>query len=124
MAVELKKISLRDHYLHCYFEGHFENLIKMIENTQRIFKAYRETNCPNALLDFSRISGKIGIFAEHFLGEHIAHVIPLKARIAVLAPPYMKDTASGHLENVATNRAARLRVFWELEDAIEWLKAS
>jgi hypothetical protein len=124
MAVELKKISLREHYLHCYFEGHFGSLAKMIQNTQLILKAYRKTNCPNAMLDFSRISGKIGIVAEHILGQHIARVIPPKASIAVLAPPYMKDTASGHLENVAINSGARLRVFWELEDAIEWLKAS
>jgi len=123
MAVELKKISLRDHYLHCYFEGHFGNLTKMIENTKRILKAHKETNCPNALLDFSKISGRIGIFTEHILGRHIAHVIPLKVNIAVLAPPYMKDTASGHLENVAINRAVRMRVFWEIDEAIEWLKA-
>ncbi len=123
MVVELKEIALRDNYLHCYFEGDFGNLAKMIENTQRILKAYRETNCPNALLDFSKISGKVGIFAEHLLGEHIARVIPRWTNIAVLAPPYMKDNASGHLENVVVNRAARLKVFWELEDAIEWLKA-
>ena len=124
MAVELKEVSLRDHYLDCHFEGRFGNLTKMFENTRCILKAYRDTKCPNALLDFSAISGRIGILAEHFLGQHIAHVIPPSARIAVLAPPYMKDTASGHLENVARNRAARLRVFWEREEAIRWLKAS
>ncbi|MDP8217943.1 MAG: hypothetical protein P9M03_04390 [Candidatus Theseobacter exili] len=122
MTVELKKISLIDHYLHCSFEGQFGNLAKMIENTQRILKAYRETKCPNILLDFSRISGRIGIFAEHFLGKHIAHISPRKANIAVLAPLYLKGTASGHLENVVVNRATHLKVFWEIEDAVEWLK--
>ncbi|MFH1313943.1 MAG: hypothetical protein ABIJ00_12060 [Candidatus Eisenbacteria bacterium] len=124
MAVELKKISLEGHYLDCRFEGEFGNLAKMIENTLRILKAYRETKCPNALLDFSEISGRIDVFGEHRLALHIARVIPPGTKIAVLAPPHMKDAASGHLENAAVNRAAQLRVFWEREESVKWLRAS
>ena len=118
MTVELKKISLIDHYLHCSFEGQFGNLAKMIESTQLILKACRETKCTNILLDFSRISGRIGIFAEHFLGKHIAHISPKEANIAVLAPLYLKGIASGLLVlvgfccgSVENNRLV-VNVFW------------
>ncbi|MFH2012866.1 MAG: hypothetical protein ABIJ37_09245 [Pseudomonadota bacterium] len=101
MSIELKEISIRENYLHCHFEGdHSGKLPNLIEYTKRIQRERKESNCQNSLLDFSSISGKIGIIAEHLLGEHIARVIPSKTtKVAVLAPQHMKDTASGHLEN-------------------------
>lgn len=71
MAVELKKIILKDNYLHCHFEGEFSKLARMKENTQRILKAYKDNNCSRGILDFSKITGKINLLYEHFLGLHI-----------------------------------------------------
>ena len=106
------------------FEGAFEGLAKIKENTERIEKAYEETHCSNILLDFSKMSGKVGIYTEHALGKHISKITPQGIRLAVLAPSYMKITASGHLENVVINRFTRLMVFWELQESIEWLKTA
>lgn len=124
MTVDLKNITFEDNYLHCHFEGHFKILNKMIEHGRLILKAYKETNCPNVILDFSIITGQIGVITEHTLGEFISKMIPQKVRIAVIAPSHMKSTASGHLETVVANRSGRLKVCWKLEEAVEWLRAS
>jgi hypothetical protein len=122
MAIEIKEITLVDNYMHCRFEGHFESFEEIIENTKHVMAAYHETGCSNAILDFTAMSGRFGIWAEHALGIHISTVMPRGARVAVLPPTYMKAKATGHLENVVANRRGRFAVFWNIEDAISWLE--
>ncbi len=124
MTVELTNITFEENYLHCHFEGHFENLSKMIEHGRLILKAYKETKCSDIILDFYIITGKIGIITEHVLGEFISKMIPMNARIALVAPSHMKSTASGHLETVVANRSGRLKVCWDFEEAVEWFQTA
>ncbi len=124
MTVELTNITFEDNYLLCHFEGHFEDLSKMIEQGRLILKAHKETKCSNVILDFSIITGEIGVITEHLLGEFISKIIPRNVRIAVIAPSHMKSTASGHLETVVSNRSGRLTVCWVLEEAVEWLNTT
>ncbi len=121
MAVEIKEVLLVDNYIHCRFAGEFEGLKRMIENTRRILTFHRETGCRNALLDFTAMTGRVGIFAEHGLGVQISIAMPKRSRVAVLAPSYMKKKASGHLENVVANRREGFRLFWDHDDAVAWL---
>ncbi len=122
MTVELKDITFENNYLHCHFEGHFENLAKMLEQGQLILKAYKETKCSKIILDFCIITGEIGVITEHTLGEFISKIIPKNVRIALIGPSHMRSTPSGHLETVVANRSGGLKVFWDLEEAVEWLK--
>ncbi len=123
MTVELKNITFEDNYLHCHFEGRYENLDKMVEHGRLILKAYKETKCSNIILDFKIITGAIGVITEHTLGKFISKMIPKNVRIALIAPSHMKATASGHLETVVANRSGGLKVCWDLEEAVEWLEA-
>lgn len=121
MAVEVKTIALSGNYMHCVFGGRFENLARIKENTRRIQDFCQEHKCTQALFDFRNISGNVGVLAQHLLGEHIAELLPRHSRIAVLTPAYMSSDATEHLETVVTNRAGHLKIFRELQAAVDWL---
>ena len=122
MAVELKSISVIDDYLHCCFEGRFDKLAKMEENTKKVLAAHEESGYYKALLDFSQIKGTVGLLYEHYLGKQISFAAPQGAKIALLGPNYLRILDTGHLRNVASNRDTNLKIFWEMDEAVAWLQ--
>ena len=123
MAVELVKIVNEIDYLHCYFEGTFENLRLMEQNTDLISKASKEYDCLDFLLDFRKITGRISIVYQYYFGVHLCKVAPISSHIALLPPLYTKSTATSYLENVVANRGGCLKVFWNEREAVKWLKS-
>jgi len=121
VAIELTSVSQKEHYLYCHLQGTFEHFAHMEENTRRIVAECERTGCERVLLDFTETSGEISIFDQHTLGNQIVAVAPAKARIAVVPPPHLRKRATAHLENVVMNRFVRLKVFWEMDAAGEWL---
>ena len=124
MAVKLKSISVTDDYLHCSFEGRFEKLAKMEENTKKVLAAHEESGFFKALLDFSQIKGTVGLLYEHYLGKQISFAAPQNAKIALLGPKHLKIFDTGHLRNVTANRATNLKIFWDMNEAVAWLNSA
>jgi len=121
MPVTLESIVPRDGYLEVLFGGVYDGPpFRFPEFLERIFGACEQHRCRRVLLDHSRVGYQTDILAEHNVGEAVAQAIPLGVRLAFVAPASTAPHPS-HFETVAVNRGARVRVFWDWQEALNWL---
>lgn len=123
---EISEISLEPGYLCFRFSGIHEHLRRKDEHSETILKTCQNFECSNVLLDYREVTGIEGFstFQEHELGNFLPQVLKPNFRIVILVnrPPGESVIKIGkHLENVAVNRGAQLKVAWELDEAVGWL---
>lgn len=72
-----------------------------------------------ALVDISKMQGNVSILDRFQLGKEIAKVLGHKIKLAVVSN-------ANHInylgENSAVNRGARMKMFTDVKNAIEWLE--
>ena len=79
-------------------------------------------NISNILLDINDVDFAQVDFMDRFLaGEKIAEFskYPNAIKFAVIGP---KEHCDGFVDNVATNRGALFKVFYNKSDAIKWIR--
>lgn len=123
---EIISINLEINYLHISFSGPYERLRKIDAHARKILEASNKRKCSNLLLDFSETSSldEITTIEEHDLAEFIQKIITHEYRVAIVFPKLSNNPGvmiGKHLENVAVNRGAALRVFYQLSDAVSWI---
>jgi hypothetical protein len=125
MPVTLESIVLREGYLEVQFGGAYNGpSYRSREYLERIFHACEQHQCSRVLLDHTRVIYQTDILAEHSVGEALAQMAPPGVRLAFVSPISTLPHPS-HFETVAVNRGARVRVFWDRQQALAWLlKAS
>jgi hypothetical protein len=121
MPVSLDSISPRDGFLDVLFSGSYDGqIVHFPEYLQRILEASRDYDQTRILMDFSSVRYVPDILTEHMVGERLSQLLPPTIRCAYVAPRTVAPQPS-HFETVAVNRGARLRVFWNRQEALQWL---
>lgn len=123
MPVSLESILSQEAFLEARFVGAFDGLpFRYPEYLAQIFQACAEHQCRRVLLDHSRLEYYTDILVEHSAGESVARLAPRGVRLASVAPSSTLPHPC-HFETVAVNRGVRMRVFWDREEALQWLLA-
>ena len=94
------------------------------EEIERQFKSLAE-KCKSSkknkvLLDFTEVPSHISLVDSYELGKRTLVFAQYKCKVSAVCKPERHDTQY-FLETVAKNRWVELRVFTNVEDAIEWL---
>src|SRR4030095_6920168 len=85
---------------------------------QDIVDACRSQKLNKVLVDLRMVQTGLSIFDRYKAGIYIATIIGPRIKVAVVAP----DALITHVaENVAVNRYGKLKVYVELEQALDWL---
>lgn len=79
----------------------------------------RQEHLDKALINGSRLEGRISIWDRYQIGREYARVIGPKIVVALVLSPTLINRVA---ENVAVNRSGRLRVFHKMELALQWLE--
>jgi hypothetical protein len=72
------------------------------------------------LLDFTEVPAEISLVDRYELGKRTLVFAQYKCKVAAVCRPELHDSQR-FLETVAQNRWVELRVFKNVEDALEWL---
>jgi hypothetical protein len=88
----------------------FESLAEKCKNTKK----------NRLLLDFTEVPADISLVDRYDLGRRTQVFAQYKCKVAALCKPERHDSQC-FLETVARNRWVELRVFTNVEDALEWL---
>jgi len=75
-------------------------------------------NLNKVLIDMRTVQEEISIIDRYTLGVNVAKVMGSKITIAVVAPDALITRVA---ENAAVNRYGKLKVFSEIQKALEWL---
>jgi hypothetical protein len=78
------------------------------------------TNKNKLLLDFTEVPADISLVDRYDLGKRTLVFTQFKCKVAAVCKPGQCDSHC-FLETVAQNRWVDLRVFTNVEDAVEWL---
>lgn len=113
------RISTSEHagYLRFRVQGpyYFEDF-RLAVTSMRDACAQTGTRC--ALIDLRDVDGNMPDFDRFQIGQHFAETWGGGIKAAGLAPA---EKINRFLENTAVNRQARLQIFTEEKDALEWL---
>jgi hypothetical protein len=88
----------------------FESLAEKCKNTKK----------NRLLLDFTEVPADISLVDKYDLGRRTLVFAQYKCKVAALCKPERHDSQC-FLETAARNRWVELRVFTNVEDALEWL---
>jgi hypothetical protein len=110
-------IEQNDEYLHYEITGKY-SLDKGEKIIEKIHDQCVEKKINKLLLDITKKEGVIPTMDRFDLGELIAKLFPYKIKFAVIA---QKDQIDKFSETVAFNRGARLMIFSDKTEALEWL---
>jgi len=75
-------------------------------------------NLNKVLIDMRTVQEEISIIDRYTLGVNVAKVLGSKITIALVAPDALITRVA---ENAAVNRYGKLKVFSEIQKALEWL---
>jgi hypothetical protein len=75
-------------------------------------------NLNKVLIDMRTVQEEISIIDRYTLGVNVAKVLGSKITIAVVAPDALITRVA---ENAAVNRYGKLKVFSDIQKALEWL---
>ncbi len=122
----ISTITPRNGYLHVYFEGQAARIGTGIERAlaghrDKVVAACREHQCRKVLLDLTALRGKITVLEEHLAARIIVKEWPPGTQVAMVSSPEYLANEGKHLERVAQNRGAALRLFNCFDDAEAWL---
>ena len=73
------------------------------------------------LIDVCELGPANSFMTRFFTGQHIARVLGQPFRVAVVSRRELYD---GLAETVAVNRGASMKVFFDRNDAVDWLRVS
>jgi hypothetical protein len=94
------------------------------EEVERQFEALAEkcksSNKNKLLLDFTEVPADISLVDRYDIGKRTLVFAQYKCKVAAVCKPARHDSQC-FLETVAQNRWVDLRVFTNVEDALEWL---
>ena len=122
----ISSVLMEDGYLYIRFEGAAKNLQTgmeraLDEHRNKIVSLCREHACRKILLDLTAIEGTIGMLEEHLAACVIIKRWPPGTHVAMVPAPNYFASGGKHLEQVANNRGAAIRLFGNLEEARTWL---
>ena len=72
-----------------------------------------------ALVDLRNMEGEMSIMDRYDVGVEVAKVLGSRIKVAAVAQP---SRINFMVETVAVNRGAKLKVFVDIEKAMEWLE--
>jgi hypothetical protein len=120
MAIE-STIERRDSILVVEARGCDEGLEEVVEYHDAIREKAEEFNCNRILCDERKLEYRLSIADTYKLGEYISRrMAGLFAKIAVVTSETNQESAQ-FWENVTSNRGVVVRVFYDTEEAREWL---
>jgi hypothetical protein len=118
MSVQLQIEEMPD-YLVARFTGAASK-----EEAARQFESLAEkcksTNKHKLLLDFTKVPAGISLVDKYELGKKTLVFAQYKCKVAAVCKPEQHESTC-FLATVAQNRWVDLRVFTNVEDALEWL---
>jgi hypothetical protein len=85
---------------------------------QEFSERCKQEHLDKALVDGLMLEGPISIWDRYQVGEEFVRVVGPTIKVALVAKP---DLINLTMENVVVNRIGRLKVFDEMESALEWL---
>ncbi len=116
----MKKIENKGNYLSVKYSEPYQ-LESFIALIKEVAETCRAQNCTNVLVDARRMPGKIGTMDRFQVGVAGAEAFRGLAKVAVV---YRKEEMNWFAETVGVNRGARVRVFSDLSQAVNWLGIS
>ncbi len=113
------EIVKKNNYLHVTVSGIFSPELSE-DSIDAMVAAGKKEDCINILFDIRPMTGEIGVLDRFESGRYGALMIPRNFKIAMLGS---KDQISpdNFFQTVARNRGVNLKVFSEIENALEWL---
>ena len=90
----------------------------LISVIQEMADFCQRENLNKVLIDMRTVQEEISIIDRYTLGVNVAKVMGSKITIAVVAPDALITRVA---ENAAVNRYGKLKVFSEIQKALEWL---
>ena len=85
---------------------------------KEVAEACREQNIHKVLVDVRGMTGKIKAMERFRLGQVGAETFSGLAQVGIA---YRKEEINWFAETVGVNRGAHVRIFGEIEEAMEWL---
>jgi len=124
MAIALT-IDHVDNYLHCRFDGVFNDISDVDEECgDKLAAACGEYQCTRLLLDYSgvEIAGEFSVLDAHLLGQKF-NSGDYSVTFAIIEPANSEHFSGDHLSTMTANRGVRLAIFGAHDEAAEWLSA-
>ncbi len=122
----ISAVLMENGYLYIRFQGAAKSLHTGMERAledhrDKVVGLCREYACQKVLLDLTAVEGTIGMLEEHLAACVIIKEWPPGAHVALVPAPTYFASGGKHLERVASNRGAAIRLFKSIEDAKTWL---
>ena len=122
----ISAITQENEYVYVRFEGLAARRGTGIERAlvrhqTKVFKVCRQNNLRSVLLDLTALKGSVTVLEEHLVAQVIVQHWPPGSQVAMVTAPEYLANKGKHLERVAQNRGASLRLFDTIEDAKSWL---
>jgi hypothetical protein len=115
-------IEVRDRYLYLAGEGTEDGLEENIEIHKMIVNTCKEHNCPRVLIDDRNVVYTASLLSLYQLAKHYSQVdIPRFIQRAAVVTNSSYKANNQFFENTVRNRNINLRVFYDLEEAEQWL---
>src|SRR5262245_28279398 len=109
--------EIRDNHLFVEITEPF--VVKMVLSTiQEIADTCKNENLDKVLVDMRAAHEPISTIDRYTLGVKVANVLGPKIKVAVVAH---KDILNHVAENVAVNRYGKLKGFFDIAEATDWL---
>ena len=105
-------------YLEIAIQGNYD-FWEFIDYPQLIRKSCDENHCNKILIDVTPVKAEeVSLIELFFIGEQIAKVLASDVLVALI---WKRESLSDFLLDVATNRAAKFKVFDNRKSAEYWL---
>lgn len=111
-------IENKGEYLYVEYTEPYK-LNSFIELMKEVAKACREQNVQKVLVNVCGMTGQIKLMERFQLGEAGAKLFSGLAQVGIA---YRKEEINWFAETVGVNRGAHVRIFGDIEEAMEWLE--
>lgn len=102
--------------------GYDDGLNEVIAYNNKILEEAIRHNCTSVLCDERNLDYRLSLFETYTLGQYLAENIRFIRKIAIVSDSRHQDILS-FWENVTNNRGVLARVFYNNEEAMNWLSA-
>jgi hypothetical protein len=100
--------------------GFDEGLNEVIDYNYKILEEAIRHNCTGVLCDERNLKYRLSLFETYQLGQYMTENIRFIKHIAIISNNSHEEILS-FWENVTNNRGVHARVFYNTEEAINWL---
>lgn len=119
MAINIQ-FHAADNVLVTTASGFDDGLNEVIEYNNKILEEAIRHNCTSILCDERNLEYRLSVFETFKLGQYLAENIRFIRKIAIVSDNRHMDILT-FWENVTNNRGVHARVFYNTEDAMNWL---